>query len=83
MSVSSFVKEIEESKPFDEKYLLVDVRPEVQFGIVNTNQSSKLSSTIKAINVQQKQLADMKEELQKKEKIFVMCRRGNQSKEVT
>jgi rhodanese-related sulfurtransferase len=62
---------------------LIDVRPPVQFGIVNTNQSSKLKDKIKAVNIQMRDLDKNKELFTGHEKVFIMCRKGNSSKEAT
>ena len=47
LSVKQFYSEIQGS----ESYALVDVRPEVQFGIVNTNHSEKFKNLVEAKNI--------------------------------
>ena len=76
-----------------EKYVLIDVRPPVQFGIVNTNAAPVIADTLRAINVPQRDIdrpledqeknEKLRQALEGKEHVFVMCRRGVASREVT
>lgn len=78
---------------------LIDLRPPVQFNIVNTNASKSISEKLTAINIDFKDMErftrnfDKQENDEKAEEIrkifsesktvFMVCRRGNASKEAT
>jgi len=60
---------------------LIDVRPPVQFGIVSTNQSKSLK--VEAVNLTIKDLRSISDQFKDKKTVFIMCRRGNDSKIAT
>ena len=66
-----------------EKLALIDVRPPVQFGIVNTNDSKIIEPKLKAQNIILRDLTKNKQIFDENDKVFIMCRRGNASKEAT
>lgn len=80
ITAQAFFEEISKG---DAKIGLVDVRPKVQFEIVNTNASDKIAPHVKAINLQLRDLEKEKQYFEQNDKVFVMCRRGNKSKEAT
>lgn len=84
---------LDDLKPLQESISLIDVRPETQFNITNTNKSNIISQKLIAINVKVKDLEKEWDQIQNienlvnafkgKKTVFVMCRRGNASKEAT
>ena len=82
ITAQAFYEEISKNK--ESKIGLVDVRPKVQFEIVNTNASGKIAPHVKAINIANiRDLEKDKQYFEENEKVFIMCRRGNKSKEAT
>jgi rhodanese-related sulfurtransferase len=55
----------------------------VQFGIVNTNHSGKFKSIIEAKNIQTRDLTKHLDLFKTNTKVFIMCRKGNESKKAT
>lgn len=55
----------------------------MQFGIVNTTHSEPIRSKINTVNIELTDLESNFEMLKEKDKVFVMCRRGNDSKVAT
>ena len=82
ISVQQFHEELQQ-KPQGKNYALIDVRSQVQFNIVNTNQSKVISEHIKSENVQIKEIEKNQNIFQENDKVYIMCRRGNMSKEAT
>eukprot|EP00355_Strombidium_rassoulzadegani_P009725 CAMPEP_0168620582 /NCGR_PEP_ID=MMETSP0449_2-20121227/7218_1 /TAXON_ID=1082188 /ORGANISM="Strombidium rassoulzadegani, Strain ras09" /LENGTH=393 /DNA_ID=CAMNT_0008661605 /DNA_START=8 /DNA_END=1186 /DNA_ORIENTATION=+ len=67
----------------EKRVMLIDVRPAVQFGIVNTNQSEAISQKVTAQNVELRNLDSLSEKICSADQVFIMCRRGNASKVAT
>ena len=71
------------------------MRPRVQFNIVNTNESEPINKKLTALNIEfgtiEKYLRgvdvegakEVEEVFQKSKTVYLMCRRGNASKEAT